>query len=539
MNFQLSAGAAALVFAVSIGASPSAHGQSPAPESKPQALLGISDSVWSQFAASKAYRNLPQPKAAKVVFEGTQDIEYTSGKPGSTTAIRKTIETVPVNGKCSRTRTETMLNGSRLLSDAYHCGGIALGLMGERGQPISRLEGIEALEGSLFPMRVGNRQKSVIRQGYPGGTFKDARQSSDCVVLSRLAAREVDSRLTGGAWKLHCTTSFTSATFNRSSEFDDYYLEELSTFLSALGQIDAVKGAAVLPSPGSQTVDAGPQSGPNGYRVVMSYASYDWSAGASALAATQLPPPSVLAEERAARWQAVDEKLRADRARQDAERESFRQSVREQAQALAQQQAEAQRQAVAQQQAAAQQQSSGPGLVGGLLGGVASRVMDRQIAKVTSAAAGSGAVGSVLADVNTRIANEAKDKIANDMGSTQAGRAGLNVASALTGRGAADSSGSGGSGASGTGAAASPSASATSQPALAACANVQYPGDKSDVQISGYDRIAQFDLCAYKATGDERYIADGNKQCRVLDGLLRSTPGNFQPYFCTGPSLRR
>jgi hypothetical protein len=175
-----------------------------------------------------------------------------------------------------------------------------------------------------------------------------------------------------------------------------------------------------------------------------------------------------------------------------------------------------------------------------MLGGAVSRVMDRGIAQANQAAVGNGAVGRVMADMNSRVANAAKDGVAENMGSTEAGRAGMNVASALTAGSAAGTGGAlGGFGAPSTGAASSPSGPANSQSALAACMNVVYPGDKRDVQVTGYDRIAQFDLCAYKATGDQRYIADGNQQCRVLDGLLRSTPGSFRPYFCSGPSLKQ
>lgn len=70
-----------------------------------------------------------------------------------------------------------------------------------------------------------------------------------------------------------------------------------------------------------------------------------------------------------------------------------------------------------------------------------------------------------------------------------------------------------------------------------ACGNVKYPGDSSDPQVYSFDAVAQSYQCLYRATKDNIYITRGNTNCRVLDGLLRSTAGKFTPLFCNGPLM--
>lgn len=78
----------------------------------------------------------------------------------------------------------------------------------------------------------------------------------------------------------------------------------------------------------------------------------------------------------------------------------------------------------------------------------------------------------------------------------------------------------------------------TGQGDLKACASVKYPGDTSEPQVAYFDQIAQFDACAYRATGDRRYITDGNLQCKSLNNFLNSISNNFKPVFCNGPLLK-
>ena len=66
---------------------------------------------------------------------------------------------------------------------------------------------------------------------------------------------------------------------------------------------------------------------------------------------------------------------------------------------------------------------------------------------------------------------------------------------------------------------------------------MKYPGDSSDPQVYSFDAVAQSYQCLYRATKDNIYITRGNTNCRVLDGLLRSTAGKFTPLFCNGPLM--
>jgi hypothetical protein len=80
--------------------------------------------------------------------------------------------------------------------------------------------------------------------------------------------------------------------------------------------------------------------------------------------------------------------------------------------------------------------------------------------------------------------------------------------------------------------------SSSGSSSLASCESAGYPGDKSDPQVYSFDAIAQFDACAYKATGDSRYKTDGDNQCKVLAGLISATNSSFRPLYCSGSSLK-
>jgi hypothetical protein len=516
---------------------------------RPKTPLDISEAVWSQIEASEFYRNLPRQKAVRVVTEGTTEIERTatqdSNAAKTTTSSNRTItEITPVSDRCGLKLSEQVLNGNRSLSESFACAGLSLGTV-SGGRPTSRLERIEVLDGSLFPLRVGNRQVLITHTVTLAANPSEARQSSDCEVMGRMPARQVDSRLAGTAWKLHCKSGYASRQVNMTWEADDYYLEDPGTLLSAIGRLDRTRNTWFLPKAGSKTVYT--PEGPNASRSTTTYASHDWTVGTEVVATltpSPLAPPPPAWTQKPPVDPVKEEQERAARVARQAELERLQQLQQEQAarQAAAQQQAAQQ---AAQQQAAAAR----PGFGGGLLGGLASRLVDRNVAMVNSAMAGTGVVGSTYANLNSQLGAQTKEQIARETASTDEARPGHSIASALSSGGGAGAFGSGalsgGSDAFGSSAASgggNPSASQAASkdsPALKACLSVVYPGDKSDVQVSGFDRIAQFDACAYKATGDERYVADGNNQCKVLAGLLASTRGNFRPLFCSGSLLKR
>jgi hypothetical protein len=504
--------------------------------SRPQIPLAISDAVWAQIEASDAYRKLPKPQSLRITWDESRAVEYTGSSNRNLPAspnqeVRATTEITPIGDKCTLTRTEVVGRTSRSLSDSYTCGAFALGSV-SNGKPSTRLDRIDAVEGSLFPLRIGNRQAVTTFTVSDTSSFQ-FRLASTCEVVGSGQAREVDPRLTGRAWKLHCKTSSSSpASGDREAESDDYYLEELATRLSTLQKVDFGSKSRFLPTAGSQTVLA--TEGPYASRNTITYGKYDWVSGPGVVAqiSPAVTPQPALGSD--------PDSVAARREREEKRRQDLAEAERRLAEVLRQEQDQrAARQAAAQQQQQ-QQQAAGPapGLFGGMLGGLASRVMDRNMATVNSAMAGTGAVGSAFGSVHNQIASKAKEGIAKDLASTDESRAGFAVASALT-AGIGANAGSGPSGG-GDKTPSTPAGGAGGKGGaeLQACKSVVYPGNKSDPQVYSYDAIAQFDLCAHKATGDNRYLVDGNNQCKVLDGLLKATRGSFQAHFCQGPNLK-
>ena len=75
--------------------------------------------------------------------------------------------------------------------------------------------------------------------------------------------------------------------------------------------------------------------------------------------------------------------------------------------------------------------------------------------------------------------------------------------------------------------------------AASGCATRPYTGDTSDTQVYVYDYIAQVDQCFYRATGNTDYLTDGDRQCRILSGLMASTNSRFRPQYCSGVTMIR
>lgn len=246
---------------------------------RPPIPFEISEDIWQIIEASEAYRNIPQPRAIKVVSRSKQDTEYTGSKMKSlpnpaTKTISTTRVITPVGDKCTMTVTNTVTDGKPDdAGQSYLCGYIWLGLI-SAGKPMSIVSSIDELEGSLFPMRIGARQTMRYKTAFVADRKYDSTHAADCTVTGRLAAQEVDPRLTGTAWKVHCKSSYNSG---NETETDDYYLEDLAAMLSSIGAYDTSKKASVLPSAGTQTLIEA--EGDYGSRNITNYASYNWETG--------------------------------------------------------------------------------------------------------------------------------------------------------------------------------------------------------------------------------------------------------------------
>lgn len=385
---------------------------------RPPIPLGISEDIWKIIEASEAYRNLPQPRGIKVVFQGKQEREYTGSKsrslpnPGAKT-ISTTRVITPVGEKCTMMLYDSVAEGTpNIASGTYYCGSIWLG-SASGGKPGMIISSIDELKGSLFPMRVGARQTTRYQMAYLADRKYDSTRASDCAVVGRQAAQELDPRLKGTAWKVHCKSSYSSNNSNKETETDDYYLEDLAVMLSFIGAHDTSKKAHVLPSAGTQTVIE--SEGDYGSRNITSYASYNWETGGTYEVPVQVATIAASSN---------DGRLEAEKAAAAAADNAAR--AHQNIAAAARRPAQAEKPA-----------SGGSGFFGAVLGGLASGLLDRNAAMLNSAAASTGGAGGAvmgeLANANTQLARETREKIAKDMGGNGGveGVAGTAVGSAL------------------------------------------------------------------------------------------------------------
>lgn len=362
--------------------------------SRPAISLGISEDIWKIIEASEAYRKLPQPRTSKVVFQGKEEMEYTGSKskslpnPGAK-SISTTRVIAPVGDKCTVTVTDSTTEGkSGGANESYHCGSIWLGFV-SGGKPSFVISRIDELKGSLFPMRVGARLTISYQMAYIEDRKYDSTNAFDCAVVGRLAAQELDSRLAGAAWKVHCKSSHNSS---QERETDDYYLEDQAVMLSTIGAYDTSKNAHVLPSAGTRTLIEA--EGDYGSRNITSYATYNWEVGGAYEMPAPIAPPTIAAASN-------------DGRRPAAGRDGPGQREQPRRAELADAGAQAEKPA-----------SDGSDLLGAILGGLASGLVDHAAAQINSAAAGTGGADGVamgvLGSVTAQLARETKDQVARD-----------------------------------------------------------------------------------------------------------------------------
>ena len=269
---------------------------------RPRIPLAISEDVWKIIEASEAYRNLPRPRAAKVVYRGTIESEPTGSKVRSLPksapfTMDSSAEITAVGDRCTMTQSLTATGITSNSYNSYACGFISLGST-SNGNPTQFVESIDELKGSLFPMRIGARLTMRSLLANVLDRKNDAKQSLDCEVISQLAAREVDPSLAGTAWKVRCKTSYIANVVNTTGENDDYYLEDLGTMLSTIGKLDGLRKTYVLPTPGTETQMT--VGGDFGSRYTTTYASYDVTVDGNNVSA-RAASPSVTASLNAGR----------------------------------------------------------------------------------------------------------------------------------------------------------------------------------------------------------------------------------------------
>jgi hypothetical protein len=495
--------APATVQAAATPAAPAAPAPAQGLPARPQLPFAVPESAWAALEASEAYRNLPVPRSIQIAYQGSMLTEFTGSKSSSLpkqapVEIREAAEIIPISEKCTVTRKSLTVSGTPPGGDSflYLCGWINLGMV-LGGKTFSRLERVEELSGSLFPLRVGNQQTVRLMLASDQGSQFDTRQQTSCKVTGQGQARELDPRLTGAAWQIRCEWNTQTSTGSYPGEMDDFYLEDLGAMMSNVGRVDATIKAAILPGPGSQTVLVA--GGEYGSRITTTFANYTWSAGSPYVAGAPVPSPFTGSTGQGASAQ----------------------------RAVAQAPAPAPAPARAREESS----SSGPGFGAGLLGGLVSRLVDRNVAQVNSALAGTGAVGSVAANLNSRLAEETKAGIARDMMSTDEARLGGAVAGALTsGVGAPTQTASVGGGATG-GASSSSSTTALTKEMGAAC-QAEYRGPDKDPQVDSFCKLAAFNTCLDRKTGTTTYRSQTRSVCNQLDQTLRALKSGRAATYC-------
>ena len=252
---------------------------------RPQIPLEVSEDIWQIIEASEAYQKLPRSRSVTVSSQATKHVEFTGSKGASlpkpaASKVEIIMEKIPLGEKCTATRGRYTEGEFSSDQTEYWCGILLGNTYTVSGNPGDFIGSIDELKGSLFPMRIGNRISIRDQMADTPQRRTTYQRSESCEVMSRGIAGDVDPRLTGAAWKVHCQRNIAWHKYDDkiiASEYDDYFLEDLGVMLSAIGAFDSLKNAIVLPSPGSKIVFV--VEGENGSRTTTTYTRYDWSVG--------------------------------------------------------------------------------------------------------------------------------------------------------------------------------------------------------------------------------------------------------------------
>jgi len=252
---------------------------------RPQIPLAVSEDIWKIIEASEAYRNTPRQRTTRVSYNSSSQTVKTGAKnasdPPSSYRFSQITEKVALGDRCTLMKQNGTSDGKSNPEVLYYnCGFIRLGYT--RDGKTNLIKTLDELTGSLFPMRIGARSSMRTQTTNLWDSKYVYTSASSCEVVSQRPARELDSRLAGAAWKVHCQTSFSSSSDNRTkaSEYDDDYLEDLGIRLSDIGAFDAIDettSKVVLPTQGSQTTYM--SGGEYASRTTTTFQSYDWTVG--------------------------------------------------------------------------------------------------------------------------------------------------------------------------------------------------------------------------------------------------------------------
>lgn len=281
--------------------------------SRPQLPFAIDEALWRTLESSEMYRNTPTPRALRIRSVYEDSTVYTGSKnqalaPRQPYTATKETAYAPLSEKCQVVKmevTNTRKNAVLFSFANYTCGGIVLG--SEVGGQFYTLSSLDPLSGSLYPPRIGAKQR-IQSETRSASTLH--RTTSQCEITGRREARQLHARLTGTAWVVQCHNEITGVggSYGKPivSDFEDYLLEDLGVLLSAIGQLNMTEKRMFIPSPGSQSVLVA--EGDYGSRTTSTYSSHDWvvgEAGDKPMASAATEPVAGAS----ARWGLADQDL--------------------------------------------------------------------------------------------------------------------------------------------------------------------------------------------------------------------------------------
>jgi hypothetical protein len=200
--------------------------------------------------------------------------------PNTTSSGTQTKERTPLGDRCTtvdiRMKNRFSNTDSNVDITTYQCGFFALGSV-SNGKTSTILNSIDEIKGSLHPMRIGARMSIRTRTASLTDAKHGYSNASSCEVVSQSPASELDGRLTGKAWKMRCTGSFTSNYNDKTttSDSDNYYLEDLGVYLSEIGEFELEQKKFYIPRKGEQRRN---KVGDTAIQT-KTWHSYEWTAG--------------------------------------------------------------------------------------------------------------------------------------------------------------------------------------------------------------------------------------------------------------------